>query len=128
MTRATRPSGGCAGRSGGRRLRPITSGRPAAAVHKERPVRRSSLPIVSALSALTAVALLAAALAVRPPGVPAGSGGPREAAKRALVRRFYAAANRVIAEGDPDPLAAVAAPALLTDPAGAAPGRGTLAR
>jgi quercetin dioxygenase-like cupin family protein len=100
----------------------------AAVAPKERPVRRSYLPLASALSALTAIALIAAALAIRPPGVPAASDGPLEARNLALVHRFYAAANLVIAEGDLEPLAAVAAPALVAVPAGADPGRANLAR
>ena len=91
-------------------------------------MHRSYLPIAGALSALTAVALLAAALVVRPPGVPAEIDGQGEAPNRALVHRFYAAANLVIAEGGLEPLAEVAAPALIAEPAGAGPGRANLAR
>jgi hypothetical protein len=67
------------------------------------------LPTTSALAALTALALLAAALAVRPPE-PVALDGAAEASSRAVVRRFYETVNAVIATGDAAPLAAVLAP------------------
>ena len=62
------------------------------------------------LAALTAVALLGAAIAVRPPGLPAAADRRGEAANRALAYAFYDAANLAIADGDPAPLAALLAP------------------
>jgi quercetin dioxygenase-like cupin family protein len=69
------------------------------------------------LAALTALALLGAAVAVRPPGPPATMDEPGESANRALAHAFYAAANVAIETGDLSPLATVVAPDLLADDA-----------
>ncbi|MDQ3514944.1 MAG: hypothetical protein M3462_15035, partial [Chloroflexota bacterium] len=51
------------------------------------------------LAVLTALILLASAMAIRPPGLPAEVDAPGEAANRALVVAFYEAANTAIASG-----------------------------
>ena len=73
-------------------------------------MRRRVLLASAILAALTALSLLGAVVAVRPPGIPAEADGPREAANRALAYRFYAAANTAIADGDTTPLVALVAP------------------
>ena len=64
----------------------------------------------ASLAVLTALILLASAMAIRPPGLPAEVDAPGEAANRALVVAFYEAANTAIASGDAAPLAALVAP------------------
>lgn len=76
-------------------------------------MRRPLLLATASLAALTAVSLLGAVVAVRPPGIPAEADGPREAANRVLAYHFYEAANAAIATGDPAPLAALLAPAFV---------------
>lgn len=67
------------------------------------------LPATVLLAALTALALLGAAVAIRPPGPPAKADGSQEAANRSLAYAFYDAANAVIATGDSTSLAALVA-------------------
>ncbi len=87
------------------------------------------LPAATILAALTALALILTALAIRPP-TPVALADPTEAANRAAVERFYEAVNATIATGDPGSLDAILT-ANYTERAGddeAVPGRERLVR
>lgn len=76
---------------------------------KDPTMRRTLHLATAALAALTALALLGAAATIRLPGPPAAAEPPEEA-NRALVARFYAAANAAIATGETEPLRALIDP------------------
>lgn len=91
-------------------------------------MRCALLPSAVLLAVLTALALLGAAVAVRPPGVPPEADGLREARNRQTALRFYDATNHAIATGDLAPLEALVGPDLLADGSGPAPTQAGLAR
>ncbi len=75
---------------------------------------RPLLPVTTILALVTALILLAAAVAVRlPESLPAGDtvdASAADLASRAVVERFYAAVNHAIATGDPTSLDAILSP------------------
>jgi len=80
---------------------------------KESAMGRTFHLATAALAAITALALLGAAATIRPITLPADADESREGANRALVQRFYDAANAVIATGEAAPLAALIDPGFI---------------